>query len=799
MSMTIPTHNTKRQQAKRGARLTFVILLLFTLLSCEKFDEIDARLETLEQKVSTLESATEALHDFYVQGKVITSVSSLEGGYQITFSDDHQLNIYDGITPMLLIDQEGYWNISYDGGDTYNRMKDYEGKDIAASGASVKTVVDDYGNYVLVQYMSANPDSIISTMTTPLSSDPSKILYSITEDSRSHLITLTMSDGQTFTFNKSHSIPTSIALLNTQTLLLGRNDTVSFEFRVNPSTATFNYDVHAADCQLFLDKVSETRSYVTPPTAYSMVKVEQVYDDMGTMKVGQYRAYIADLDKREPYSDNIALVLNVPSGDDTYLEVSSSAMHIKFTDNTLRDFAFLKANNPTSVITDVHATMDGNQIKVVSPYITDVTHLVPTFRSSGSRVLVNGVSQESGVTPNDYSQPVRYRVENLYGEYTEYTVQVIHSGFPIVFIDTPNKAAITSKTDWLQDAYVTVIGTDGETLYEGDTDIKGRGNASWNFPKKSYNIKLHESASVLGMPEHKRWVLLANWMDRTLMRNRLAFKLGQCTQMAYNPRSEYVELVLNGKHMGNYLLCEQIRIDENRVDIHPLQSSDEDITGGYLMEIDKYYDETYKFRSKVKNFPYMFKEPSEKEFTEEMLTYMSTYIDDMEYNLYKDFYSRKWAEYLDLASFVDFWFAVELVSNDEPSHPKSIYVYKDRGSKLCIGPIWDNDWWTFMPANSQKFILKKYLYYPALFKDQEFVSMVKERWPAAREQFATVADFIDAEAQRLKNSSRINISMWPISLRVNEDETLPFDEAVGKLKRAYTDKLQWLDTQISGL
>lgn len=790
-----------------AARILLGIGLLLALFSCQKFDEIDLRLEALEQRVSTLESTTEALQSFYMQGKIITDISSTGGGYRITFSDDHQLNICDGITPLLLIDQDGYWSISYDGGGTYNRMKDSDGAYIAASGTdgtdgtegiSIRAATDDQGNYVLMQYMQSNPDSIISTMSTPLSSDSTKIIRSIVENSKSHLITLTMADGREFTFTKAHSTPTSIVLLNTQTLLLGKSDTISLEFRVNPSVATFNYDIKSANCQVFLDKVSAARSYVTRPTNYALAKVEQVYDDMGLMKEGQYRAYITDLNKSESYHDNIALVLRVPHDDDEYLEVSSSVLPIKYTDNTLRDFSFLQEHNPTSIISDVHGIIDGTRIKVTSPYITDPTRLIPTFRTSGYKVWVADTEQKSGVTPNNYSQPVTYRVENQYGECTEYTVEVTHSGLPIVFIDTPDRAAITSKEQWLGSANIKFVSTTGETLYEGFTDIKGRGNSSWGFAKKSYNLKLDDRVSVLGMPEHTRWVLLANWMDRTLLRNRVAFKLGECT-LPYSPRSEYVELILNGKHMGNYLLCEQIRIDENRVNIHSLTGADEDVSGGYLMEIDKNYDEVHKFRSAVKDFPYMFKKPDEEVLTDTMFNYMQTYINEMEYYLYKEFTSRKWAEYIDIESFVDFWFAAELTSNEEYGWPKSTYVYKDQGGKLCAGPIWDNDWGTFLPSNSRRYILKNYVYYPALFKDKEFVATVKERWPAAKERLATVAEFIDAEAQRIESSSRINISMWPISHRVNKDETLSFDDAVYNLKHAYTTKLDWLDRKISAM
>lgn len=776
--------------------LTATIFLL--AYSCDRLDEIDSRLEILEEKVSTLEDATEALQTLYAEGKVINNITPTEEGYQITFSDNSKLNISDGITPLLLIDQDNYWNISYDGGNTYSRIKDSFGDNIPASGVSIKATIDEQGNYVLMQYMHSSPDSIISTMTTPLSSDSAKIIYSIVEDSQSHLITLTMADGREFTFTKSYSIPTSIALLNTQTLLLGKNDTISLEFRVNPSVATFNYDTKSENCQIFLDKVSEARSYITPPTAYSMIKVEQAYDDVGIMKTGQYKAYITDLNKNTPYNDNVAIVLKIPYQDNEYLEVSSSAIPIRYTDNTLRDFSFLKEHNPTSIISDVHGIIDGTRIKVVSPYITNPTHLVPTFHSSGYKVLVNGIRQESGVTPNDYSKPLTYRVENHYGEYTEYTVEVIHSGLPLVFIDTPDKVAITSKEQWLGNAKIKIIGTTGETLHDDYTSIKGRGNTSWGFAKKSYNLKLDNKASVLDMPEHKRWVLLANWMDRTLLRNRVAFKMGECT-LPYSPRSEYVELILNGKHMGNYLLCEQIRIDENRVNIHTLASTDENITGGYLMEMDKNYDEVHKFHSAVKDFPYMFKKPDEEVLTDTMFNYMQAFINDMEHYLYNDPNSRKWTEYIDIESFVDFWFAAELTSNYEYGWPKSTYVYKDQNGKLCAGPIWDNDWGTFLPANSKRYSLKNYVYYPALFQDKEFVATVKERWPAAKERLSTIVEFIDAEAQRIESSNRINISMWPISLRVNEDETLSFDDAVYNLKNAYTTKLNWLDRKISAM
>ena len=70
---------------------------------------------------------------------------------------------------------------------------------------------------------------------------------------------------------------------------------------------------------------------------------------------------------------------------------------------------------------------------------------------------------------------------------------------------------------------------DGTVDYEGSLEIRGRGNSTWNYPKKPYALRLPEKHAVLGMPGHKRWILLANWKDRTLMRNDAAFWLSRHT------------------------------------------------------------------------------------------------------------------------------------------------------------------------------------------------------------------------------------------------------------------------------
>ncbi|MBQ2126081.1 MAG: hypothetical protein II198_00310, partial [Bacteroidaceae bacterium] len=131
-------------------------------------------------------------------------------------------------------------------------------------------------------------------------------------------------------------------------------------------------------------------------------------------------------------------------------------------------------------------------------------------------------------------------------------------------------------------------------------------------------------------------------------------------------------------------------------------------------------------------------------------------------------------------------------------HPKSCYMYKDKLCKMKAGPVWDFDCATFIPKEG-RYSTRNSIYYGRLFTDPLFVQRVKERWNLLKAKFDTVDDFIDEEKNRLQKSADINIGMWPISIRVNEDESLPYNDAVERMKSAYNAKLQWLDAQICNM
>ncbi|MCM1502926.1 MAG: CotH kinase family protein [Bacteroidales bacterium] len=464
-----------------------------------------------------------------------------------------------------------------------------------------------------------------------------------------------------------------------------------------------------------------------------------------------------------------------------------------FTDFSLGNYSGTKKSLSTEI-------GDGNVV-VIYPYGENVDILKATFATDAVEVTVNGINQVSGTTSNDFSRPVRYRLVSEDGIVSEYIVSVrFASDVPVIYITTPGKAAINSKVDWIAGGEIDICNLDGKVDSLGAVSVRGRGNSTWSYPKKSYNIKLDSRQEVLGMNRHKRWCLLANWMDRTMLRNAVAFEIAKRTKgLAWTPDGQFVDLVLNGKHCGAYYLCEHIRIDKNRVDIAEMTSADisgDNVTGGYLMELDSYYDEINKFRSRYRGLPVMFKNPDEEVLVKPQFEYMQNYFNQIEAYLFGGYVpDTRYMDYIDVDSFIDWWFVNELSGNREPQHPKSAFMHKDRSGKLVAGPVWDFDWETFVPSDNA-FLDSKSIWYEALFRDPAFVKRVKEKWIESRAGFKGIPEYIDSMAEKYGESATKNGDLWKISIVVNRDESMSWKESVERMKSAYTSRFNYLDIAI---
>ena len=450
---------------------------------------------------------------------------------------------------------------------------------------------------------------------------------------------------------------------------------------------------------------------------------------------------------------------------------------------------------------------------ILLPTVTDFSNMVLDYLFTGDKLLANGKEVVSGVTPVDATGDGAKLMVCRGDAEKRFTLKVRNTGLPVVRIETPGHTQdeITRDT-WLEDAVIRIDNPDGSLDCEVTTGIKGRGNSTWAYNKKPYSLKFTGKQQVLGMPAHKRWVLLANWTDRTLLRNDAAFWLSRQAGMPYTVRGQFVELEFNGIHRGNYYLCEQIKIGKNRVNIKEMDDFETDpfkITGGYLMEIDTYYDEPKKFRSQYFRLPYQFKQPDEDGLSEAAFKYMKGFINDLEYLLMDSqrVLNHEYEEYLDVDSAIWFLLLNELANNSDfynqyPSAgPHSMYLYKDRDSadgkvgKLFTGPIWDFDYHVFVPKYSNQWVgaANRDYYYNFLYQDSKFTSRMQELWDSKKDEFLKLTDYIDEMADRIRLSEEFNHEMWPIDRDQNGDAQMTFDEAIERIKEGFTKKLTWMD------
>ena len=453
-----------------------------------------------------------------------------------------------------------------------------------------------------------------------------------------------------------------------------------------------------------------------------------------------------------------------------------------------------------------------------------ITRIVPGTEAGAYTAVLT----DSGLG-EEYSCEVRLLVENsnylsatAYVPSEYFTVRsegagsgpLVKTGLPTVYVDTQNGRAVTSKTQFVP-ASLWIKGTDTIEGFDAvDCEIRGRGNTTWEWPKKPYLLKLGEKKSIFGMPKHKRWILLANFMDRTLMRNLVSMKVASLTNLAWSPHCQPVELVLNGKHMGSYLLIEQVRVDKNRVNIKEMKPEDnegEAVTGGYLLELDFHFDNEVQWvdphgsnKQWGGGIPFSVKSPDEDEITSQQLNYIKQYVFDTAEVLYGvDFRDpeKGYAAWIDVDSFVDYWIVFEVMGNHELGNPGSVYMHKDRGGKLVAGPCWDFDWgvlsYNTSPGAKTGLVNGKAIWYARLFEDPDFKAKVRDRFQELLPELEKIPDFMDECETLLTQSAKLNFAMWnpaeDASMNggwiINGDENMTFHDAVARLKTIYKERL----------
>ena len=476
---------------------------------------------------------------------------------------------------------------------------------------------------------------------------------------------------------------------------------------------------------------------------------------------------------------------------------------------TFLTFSINKAQN-SALTEDLKFTADEDGVfSCKVPYYVDRKALVPTFTVPPScRVIAQNKTQISGSSVVNLIQPIEYRITASNGQSSIVKVKFDIgykglSGLPVVVINTEGYQTIKDKDTWIPAKMLIDDGQGASLFDEADAEVKGRGNTTWSYAKKPYAIKLGSKAKVLGMPKHKRWVLLASWNDKAMMRTDLTFFMAQqYTTLRWKQRGEAVELVLNGEHLGHYYLCEQIKVDENRV------------PDGYVLEIDyraKDVNGDIFFTSDVSQLNFVLKDPEPEKGSDEY-NYAKNYINKAEKDL-KEGNVDSYRSYIDMESFVDWYLNQEFSMNMDANFFLSVYMNIGEDGKLYMGPLWDfdiafgND---VFDTNDNKIPEGFYIYntdksklwMKVLRNDPQFIKILKERYAAMRADKDNILAHIDDVAAAQRESAVLNDKKWNRLCKAGssrEQILKAYDAEVQFLKDWVAGRFAWLDENIPNL
>lgn len=350
-------------------------------------------------------------------------------------------------------------------------------------------------------------------------------------------------------------------------------------------------------------------------------------------------------------------------------------------------------------------------------------------------------------------------------------------------VDTKDAAPILDRDNYVEGT----VTLDGQTH---QMEIKGRGNSTWQWPKKPYKIKIEDKAALLGDVPQKDWVLLANYRDRSALRTATAFTIAAQTTLAWTPKFRFVELKLNGEARGLYLLTEQVEQKTGRVDLPD---------GSYLLEINERMkrDGEPGFFSE-RGTPVTFKDPDE--VTREDRRIVRGRVEAFEDILYGKKFTdpeRGYAKHIDVDSFIDWYLVEELFANQDSNFRSSVNISLTPDGKFAMGPVWDFDisagtrWNADLSPHGWHTRLGKH-WISRMLQDPAFATKVKQRWnelvPVIE---ASITGYEDA-FEALRPAAEADFQMWHQDLTEWSAHGVNFWGEVAFLRRWINSRIQWM-------
>jgi len=371
------------------------------------------------------------------------------------------------------------------------------------------------------------------------------------------------------------------------------------------------------------------------------------------------------------------------------------------------------------------------------------------------------------------------------------------TNIPTIYINTTNSIPVTSKDYYIPGALVAVSSDSKETLLGIGSgvsmEIRGRGNSTWGKPKSPYRIKFEKKTNFLNLPAHaKSWVLLANYFDKSLIRNAVAMKISELVGLEFTPASKFVDLVLNGDYIGTYWVSDQVEVREKRVEVEEQDyytTTLPNLSGGYLLEVDGFAERepagTWFITSKnVKvtiKYPKNEDEESAPKLNPQQYSYIVNFTQRVENAVFSSNFKDPVSGYrplVDVNSLVNWYIACELTGNSDAFFSANIYKRRNI-DKFFFGPLWDYD---IAFNNDSRLgdatekLMREYAHnggnkfrdwIQQLWKDEWFRDAVYRRWAQLVNEekiLDKLTAYVNTTAALIDASQKRNYQRWPNTL-----------------------------------
>ena len=347
------------------------------------------------------------------------------------------------------------------------------------------------------------------------------------------------------------------------------------------------------------------------------------------------------------------------------------------------------------------------------------------------------------------------------------------TGIPLIVIQTEDAKEPKDKENGIV-CQITIINNGKQETKEKGT-IKLRGNSTMRGEKPPYKIKFDTKQKLLDMSaKAKKWNLMANHSDKTLIRTLLAMKISTLFEMPYTPQCRPVDLMVNGEFKGNYNLCDKIEYNKNRMQLGELEeeTEQEPIDGGYLFEATQYAFREGHYINTTNGIIIGVRYPKKKDITVEQLEYIKKKINEIESDGYNGIVDN-----IDFESFSKYLLVQELCGQSETFW--STYMSKKRNDeKIYFGPVWDfdlafdNDRRVFSTLNKTNFLFKydssagtMREFGVKLLNNEKLLQSVKDMWNEMTVEKVTkekILKYVDEQVEIINESQKLNFKRYKV-------------------------------------